>query len=259
MFYPGNANSLRNEVEHYVTASERKSGKPVKFIISPHAGYAYSGKIAGDSFAEAIDGPYDHVMLLGPSHRHYFADMAESGESYWDIPTGSVPILHTGSTDIVKNSRYHQSEHCLEVQVPFIHHVLPDVPVTPVLISGPHENAKRFADVLSQLDTEKTLWVISSDLNHVGPSFQHFPESHGFASGEAMDMQAIDYITSGDIKGLESFLHSTRATICGVLPILVAMLMIKKQGRAEFTFKTYDCSGNQTGDSNSVGYASLYS
>ncbi len=258
IFYPGNSTQLKQEVDSYITSSSKQTTNTTKFLIVPHAGYVYSGRIAGKGYSEIQSETYKRVMLLGPSHRHFFKNMAESEEECWDIPSGSVKISFLDNKKILKNSQYHADEHCLEVQLPFIQYMLPEAKVTPLLLSGSYNNAKKYADTLQSFDTDETLWVISSDFNHVGPNFQHHPEKYGFGSGEAMDLQAIDYIISGDIEGFIKFMEKIQATICGALSILVAMHLIKKMDLPAFTLKDYDCSGKQTGDINSVGYAALY-
>ncbi|MCG8336939.1 MAG: AmmeMemoRadiSam system protein B [Proteobacteria bacterium] len=259
MFYTGDPQVLKQEVAGFIDESTKVSDQQVKFIIVPHAGYIYSGRIAGKSFAEIEPANYEKVILLGPSHRYSFRGAAESEEQYWSFPIGEAKIAAVNHPQVIKDSRYHQMEHCLEVQMPFLLHLLPDAKYSPILLSGSYQSAAKLADLLIELDDDKTLWVISSDFNHVGPNFNHFPQKYGYGSGEAMDMQAIDHIVAGDISGLIGFMEQTDATICGALPILTAMNMIQSMNRPEFTFKSYDCSGNQTRDKNSVGYAALFS
>ena len=258
VFYPADSSALKSNVIKFISQAKLESKKPVKFLIVPHAGYSYSGKIAGEGYAEVRNRNYDHIILLGPSHRHYFNGMAESGEHAWQTPIGEIEVKKLNIREIETNSPYHRDEHCLEVQVPFITYLFPDAKISPILLSGPHAQAAKMAETLFPMDSEKTLWVISSDFNHTGPNFRHYPLDYGFSSGEAMDQRAIDFITGGDIEGFRRFLDETSATICGALPILVAMHLMKKLKLPNFTFKNYDCSGRQTGDSSSVGYAALY-
>lgn len=259
MFYPGDANTLTRHVEGYLSSATRTSDNDTRFIIAPHAGYVYSGAVAAEAFAEVSTTPYERVVLLGPSHRYPFKGGAESEESVWQLPNGEARIKSTGFQKILRDARYHENEHCLEVQFPFLLHIMPDAEFSPILLSGSHDIAVELADTLLPLDSDRTLWVISSDFNHVGPQFRHQPQSYGFESGEAMDRQAIQLIEAGDIKGFTQFLRKTDATICGALPILTAMHLIQALKRRNFVFKKYDCSSNQTGDINSVGYAALYS
>lgn len=259
MFYTDNPQALKQEVVSYIDEATKVSDQQVKFIIVPHAGYMYSGRIAGKAFAEIKGTDYEKVILLGPSHRYSFRGAAESEEQIWTLPIGEAKIAAVNHPQVLKDSRYHQMEHCLEVQMPFLLHLLPEAEYSPLLLSGSYQTAAKLADLLRDLDDDNTLWVISSDFNHVGPNFNHYPEKYGFGSGEVMDMQAIDHIVAGDIPGLIHFMEKTDATICGALPILTAMHMIKSMNRSGFSFKSYDCSGNQTRDKNSVGYAALYS
>jgi len=258
MFYPANRSTLHNTIASYIQNASVQSQTRVKLLIVPHAGYSYSGKIAGEGYVEVRDEKYDHIVLLGPSHRHYFKGMAQSGENAWQTPLGEVEILRLNLREIESSSPYHKDEHCLEVQVPFIHYLFPGAKISPILLSGPHSQAEKMAEILAKLESENTLWVISSDFNHTGPNFQHYPNDFGFNSGEEMDHSAVEFITAGDIQGFGRFLENTSATICGALPILVAMHLAKRFKLPNFTLKKYDSSGRQTGDSSSVGYAALY-
>jgi MEMO1 family protein len=258
LFYPAEPDRLSSQIKSFLSASRKESDSKVKFLISPHAGYVYSGKMAGEAFSEVSGEAFDRVIILGPSHRHYFNGAAESETEFWDMPTGCAHIQFSGNPRIQRNASFHENEHCIEIQIPFLLHLFPNATITPILLSGGYQQASAIADTLFPLDNEKTLWVISSDFNHVGPNFQHYPDEFGYHSGEAMDMEAIDLITSGNIDKLIAFMNKTKATICGALPILVAMHLINKTGHSPFRFKKYDCSGNQTGDINSVGYAALY-
>ena len=258
MFYPSEPSALKGTIVKYISQAKVESDRPVKLLIVPHAGYSYSGKIAGEGYAEARDNNYSHVILLGPSHRHYFEGMAESGEHAWQTPIGEIGVKKLNIEEIEINSAYHKDEHCLEVQVPFVKHLFPNTMISPILLSGPHSQAEKMAESLFPMDSEETLWVISSDFNHTGPNFRHYPIDYGFSSGESMDQRAIEFITSGDINGFRRFLNKINATICGALPILVAMHLVKMLKLPNFSFKNYDSSGRQTGDSSSVGYATLY-
>ncbi len=259
LFYPDDSVILEQKISSFVRASRKEASEPVKLIVAPHAGYNYSGKIAGAVFAEVSPTRLSHVMLLGPSHHHYFKGIAESIEDEWETPLGNIEIEHLNHHSIHRSATYHRKEHCLEVQIPFIKYLNPNFKISPLLLSGDRSEAESMAQQLMVFDTDETLWVISSDLNHTGPRFNHIPEKVGYDSGQTMDQEAIRLITMGDIDGFSRFLEQTHSTICGALPILVAMNLTRLMGRRDFVFKSYDCSGTQTGDINSVGYAALYS
>ncbi len=258
IFYPSDPASLERRIASFLNASKKESTTPVKLSIAPHAGYRYSGQVAGTVSAEISPNRFNHVMLLGPSHRHYFQGIAESMDDEWDSPFGSIKIAPLNHGNITRSATYHKNEHCLEVQIPFIKYLNSDIKVSPLLLSGDLSQAETLARQLFTFDTDETLWIISSDFNHTGPGFNHNPQKVGYDSGQKMDQEAIRLITSGDMRGFSTFLAQTHSTICGALPILVGMYLTKLMGRQNFVFKTYDCSGNQTGDIDSVGYAALY-
>ncbi|NQU63373.1 MAG: AmmeMemoRadiSam system protein B [SAR324 cluster bacterium] len=258
LFYPNDPAVLQKSISSFLKASQKEATSPVKFIIAPHAGYSYSGKVAGAVYTEIASERFNHVILLGPSHRHYFQGVAESVADEWETPLGPIEISHLNHQNIVKSELYHSKEHCLEVQFPFIKYLNPSARVSPLLLSGERSHAATIAQQLLHFDSEETLWIISSDFNHTGPSFHYIPEKVGYRSGKIMDQEAIRLITAGDIDKFSNFLEETHSTICGALPILVAMYLNQFMSRQNFVFKTYDCSGNQTGDVNSVGYAALY-
>lgn len=258
IFYPNDEHALKNDIVAYLSRSQSTANKAPKFLIVPHAGYIYSGKTAGEGYAEIKSGSYSHAIILGPSHRHYFKGVTQTGDSAWKTPLGLAPVVPLEHPRINTNSGFHTNEHCLEIQVPFVQYLLPQAGISPLLVSGPLSIAEECADVLSAFDSQDTLWIISSDFSHVGPNFSYSPENYGFQNGDAIDHQAIEIIVKNDIEGFRQFIQKHDATICGALPILISMILIEKLNWGHFSYKAYDSSGRQTRDVNSVGYAALY-
>jgi len=257
-FYPDNPTTLKSSIVNYLSLSQRESSDTVRMLIVPHAGYTYSGKIAAESYSEITTDNFNHIILLGPSHRYSFKGVCGTDVKNWESPLGMIKIKSLNDKGITINSDYHANEHSLEVQIPFLKFLLPEAVLTPLLLSGPCNLAQKIANQLISLDAEDVLWVISSDFNHVGPNFHYYPDDHNFESGEKLDFLALKHIVSGNINDFQSYLSQYSATICGALPILVGMYLREKIGLPNFTLKNYDCSGNQTNDINSVGYGSLY-
>jgi len=257
-FYPNNPTVLKNEISSFLSRTKKKSHQKVKFLVVPHAGYFYSGQTAGESFVEIQNHNYKKIILLGPSHRHRFNAIAESGFQKWESPLGLMSVDESRGGRIIQEPNYHRLEHSLEVQIPFLKYLLPDTPIIPLLLSGATTNANEFSDILIDYDDINTLWVISSDFNHTGPSFGHYPREFGYSSGEEMDAEALKLISKGSPKPFIDFLEKTNSTICGALPILVTMLLINKLKHQPLIFKSYDCSSRLTGDSDSVGYGAMF-
>ena len=258
-FYPADAQKLRHDLEEMLSGLTRTAKQPVKIIVCPHAGYLYSGKTAAQSFEEIKGGHYDRVVMLGPVHHYYFEGIVESNQDAWQTPLGEIKVVSANHDQIIKNSRYHDPEHCLEVQTPFLKYLLPEAEYIPLLVSGGQEHAKQYAQILSELDTGGTLWVISSDFTHFGPQFGYLPKNKNIRDGRQLDHQALELIQAQDTEQFKHFLFDTGATICGALPVLIAMYLIDILKLPNFTLKDYSCSADITNDVNSVGYASLYS
>lgn len=172
MFYPANPEELRSMVRGFVD-SARKGGSVPKAVIAPHAGYVYSGPIAGSVYAriEPARGRIKRVVLLGPSHRVPFRGLAIPSSGYFATPLGNVPIDQEALAEISDLPHVqvldtaHAMEHSLEVQLPFLQEVLGTFKLVPIAVGD--ATALQVSEVLDRLWGEReTLIVISSDLSH---------------------------------------------------------------------------------------------
>ncbi len=256
LFYPGDAPALLGELSHLLAKQTAQSKARPRFLIVPHAGYSYSGAVAAAAFAEIQPYSYPQVYLLGPSHHFYFPGAASSSAAAWATPLGELPLTPPVAAFAAQES-YHKPEHSLEVQLPFIQRLLPQARITPILVSGGLDQAKALAKELQQEDPS-ALWVISSDLHHAGPRFGYLPKDHGFGGAAEMDASVLEKIVQGDLTAFRAFVTQHQSTVCGALPILIALHLCKIWGGGNFTLKTYDNSQRQTGGSDHVGYAALY-
>jgi AmmeMemoRadiSam system protein B len=176
-FYPGESQRLRAQVEGYLagaaTARQENGGRPPKAIIAPHAGYIYSGPVAGSAYAYlAAAGPaVRRVILLGPAHWAHTPGLAASSAEAFATPLGVVPVDRQAQEQVLALSQVriadeaHVREHCLEVQLPFLQVIFDDFTLVPLAVgsAGPAE----VAEVIEQLwDGDETVVVISSDLSH---------------------------------------------------------------------------------------------
>ena len=174
LFYPADPATLRRQVTEFIDAAETtEEAQPPKAIVAPHAGYVYSGPIAGTAYAQLASRPQriHRVVLLGPSHRVAFSGLAYSRASRFRTPLGDVPVDEAAWEAIADLEQVRQfeapfeGEHCLEVQLPFLQTLLPDFKVVPLLVGD--ADAQQVAEVLTRLwGGEETLIVISSDLSH---------------------------------------------------------------------------------------------
>jgi AmmeMemoRadiSam system protein B/AmmeMemoRadiSam system protein A len=185
-FYPAEASALTTAVESYLDAA-RVTHSPSKAIVAPHAGFIYSGPIAGTVYASLrpLADRIRRVVMIGPAHRVAFRGLAVPGHRAWRTPLGDVALDRTavdriaGLPDVRVLDAAHEEEHCLEVQLPFLQRLLGDFTIVPVLAgqAGPVAIER----VLRELwGGTETLVVISSDLSHY----------HDYAAAQRLDRDA---------------------------------------------------------------------
>jgi AmmeMemoRadiSam system protein B len=177
MFYPGDEQELRRQVLAFLGAAKAdrtpdRIGVP-KAIVVPHAGYVYSGPVAGSAYAQIAEhaGEISRVVLFGPSHRVPFAGLAYSAAESFLTPLGPVPVDH-GALESVRDlpqvrcfESPFEGEHCLEVQLPFLQLTLEGFRIVPFLVGD--AGTEEVAQVMERLwGGAETLIVISSDLSH---------------------------------------------------------------------------------------------
>ena len=254
-FYSGEPNKLRKELSTLITGE----GEPERAIgvISPHAGYIYSGAVAGALFG-AIRVPRT-VVILGPNHHGVGARAALYPSGSWATPLGTVPIddklaaLCCRHAPLLESDTMaHLYEHSLEVQLPFLQSIRPDVAIVPVCIGF-----SRYRDCLD-LGTglarairdygEEVLIVASSDMTHYEPAGQ----------AREKDEIAIREILDLNPSGLLETCRSRGITMCGVVPATVMLIAARELGASRARLVCYANSGEVNGDYRQVvGYAAL--
>ncbi len=239
----------------------------LRALIVPHAGYSYSGAVAGRAFSLIEPDRFKRVILIGPSHHkaHEINGISVATFEQYAIPGATVPVdLEVAnalleSPDVVSMEMAHQLEHCLEVQLPFIHRTLRNASIVPILCGRiSTENLKPLATAISRFWDDDTLLVISSDFNHVGRNYGYlpFPASDTASEAPRLDLRGIDYVLDHDLKGFDAYLAATDATICGRDAIRLLLTMLPDS--AELKLLEYTNSGQVSGDySSCVGYAAI--
>ena len=173
MFYPADAHALREEVSSYLHAAKGERIPTVKAIVAPHAGYRFSGPVAGSAYAQ-LAGQADslsRVVLLGPSHRVPYRGLAYSDAETFLTPLGAVAVDRDALQSLTDLSQVHaleapfEGEHCLEVQLPFLQLILNSFSIVPLLVG--EAAVEEVAEVVERLwGGDETLIVVSSDLSH---------------------------------------------------------------------------------------------
>ncbi|MDH7511693.1 MAG: AmmeMemoRadiSam system protein B [Clostridiales bacterium] len=255
-FYPERATKLRAMIE---TMVDPKAGKEkAKAIVSPHAGYVYSGRVAGAVFSSVV--LPDLFVILGPSHRGTRALFAIGAEGFWQTPLGDVPIhtelagrIMNHSSLVKKDESAHALEHSLEVQLPFIQYFKKDFAIVPVCIShqaGFEDLDELAAALVAGLNEcgQESLIVASTDMSHYVSQ----------ETARLKDFLAIERILALDAKGLYAIVREEDISMCGHQPTAAAILAAKTMGATKAELVRYETSGETTGDYGEVvGYAGL--
>lgn len=255
-FYPNIREDLEKEVAGYLTGDH----KPEKAVgaVMPHAGYMYSGAVAGET-AAAISVPRN-VILLGPNHTGLGASVSVFPDGAWRMPFGDVPINHELATSIINESELiigdemaHVREHSLEVILPFLFYGRgQDFSFVPITLSTVNrDECQVLGEALARIiktREEEILIVSSSDMTHY--------ESHD--SAKAKDADAIARILELDPDGLIEVVQRQRITMCGIIPTAVMLYAAISLGATKGRLVRYSTSGEASGDYDRVvGYAGI--
>ena len=187
MFYPADEDELRREVRAFLGSAKVDRASTPKAIVAPHAGYVYSGPVAGSAYAQlaARADEISRVVLFGPSHRVFFTGLAYSAAETFLTPLGPVPVDRTAYEavrDLPQVRQYEtpfEGEHCLEVQLPFLQLTLEGFRIVPFLVGD--AGAEEVAQVMERLwGGDETLMVVSSDLSHYLDYEDLRPEAIGY-------------------------------------------------------------------------------
>ncbi len=253
-FYPGDKATLTQAVQQYIPHPDTQPQSALA-VVSPHAGYVYSGSVAGETFSK-VTIPKD-VIILGPNHLGHGAPIALMAEGSWNMPMGEVPVnrelaqnVESASELIEPDTLAHRSEHSLEVQVPFLQFLQPELSIVPLVISHIHYETcqiigRALASAIKNFGKE-VLIVASSDMTHY--------ESR--ESATAKDSMAIERIQEMDPAGLYNTVIGKRITMCGIMPTTIALIAAMELGAESAELVRYTDSGETSGDTAQVvGYA----
>jgi MEMO1 family protein len=258
-FYPGRESTLRSAVEKYVIDGQKEKAVAV---LSPHAGYMYSGTVAGAVYSRIQVA--DTVILLGPMHRYAGAEFALFAEGSWETPLGEVKIdekladgIAANCVSIEKNTEAHDGEHSIEVQVPFLQYFKSDVKIVPILVgTWKYDSLKMVGECLAKSIKafgKEILIVASSDMSHTDSSN---PAKQKKIS--ELDRQALEKLAALDDKGFHDFIRRNGITMCGFAPATSAVISAKALGATSGEIIDYRTSYDITGDySYVVGYGGV--
>jgi AmmeMemoRadiSam system protein B len=238
-------------------------------IVSPHAGYAYSGPIAANGYGRmAQDGLPEAFIILGPNHYGRGSGVAIQTEGVWETPLGTTPIDTPLAKSIQKASEIididdsaHFAEHSIEVQVPFIQYISKGTAKIVPICSRMQDlrTSRDIAKSIVEQTKNKDISIIaSSDFTHHERGYEDKNEKEMLAKIEAGDRSAIEAITKLDDAALNELGESQKVTMCGFGPITTLIAAAKLLGSTRAEFLAHKTSYDITGDSGYVvGYSSI--
>ena len=258
-WYPATPAVLAADVDGYVADAVVPAASQVDAIIAPHAGLMFSGRIGAYSYKIAAQGSYDVALLIGPSHYYAFDGVAVWPEGGFHSPLGVAHIDEEIAAEILTDPvaqalpGAHDREHSLEMQLPFLRRLLPDLPIVPMVMGFQKpDTIEALARVLASVaERRKTLLIASSDL------------SHFFDAGTAMtlDARVQDCVTAFDPAALQKIFEQYpepergRYVACGGGPAIAVMKAATSLGSTSGRVLKYGHSGEVSGDNSGVvGY-----
>jgi MEMO1 family protein len=254
-FYPKDRETLQKELRSYFPT--HAASAPALGCVAPHAGYVYSGAVAGAVFAN-LDLP-QRIIVLCPNHTGKGPPLAIMSSGAWETPLGPIPIdfelaeaLKKRFPLLTEDADAHRSEHAIEVELPFLQVRRPGFTFVPIALGT------RQFDILEKLgeaiaDTvlaqdERILIVASSDMNHY----------ENDAVTRIKDHQAIEPMLALDARGLFDVVTKEQISMCGFGPTVVMLTATKRLGATKAELVKYATSGDVSGDREMVvGYAGV--
>jgi AmmeMemoRadiSam system protein B len=257
-FYDARPDRLDRDVRARLAAAEGDaSARPAFGAIVPHAGYVYSGPVAAATYARLRIPPV--CVILCPNHTGRGAPAALDPSDAWRTPLGDVPVdrrlaarIAELAPSLEEDAEAHRREHSLEVQLPFLQVLRPDVAFVPICIGEPRlalcrEIGEGLAKIRAE-EAEPPLLVASSDMNHY--------ESREV--GRRKDDLALKRVEKVDAEGLFRTVLTESISMCGFLPATALLFAARAAGAGTATIVARRDSGDETGDTSSVvGYAGV--
>lgn len=254
-FYDADPKALGHDVETFLQQAQvTPPQQDIPMVIAPHAGYVYSGGVAGYSYKAVSKKNPKTIIILAPSHFYGFDGASVWAKGGLKTPLGVTPVdeefsqaLISSDPKFVNDPKAYDKEHSLEVEIPFLQKTFKDFKIVPVILGQmSFPLCQKLAESLNTLigDRKDVLVVVSSDMSHY----------HDGATARAMDLGTLEIIKKGDAQDLYKQCALRTKEMCGFIPVTAALLLAKLRGWDAEVIK-YAHSGDVTGDNaRVVGY-----
>jgi MEMO1 family protein len=265
-WYPLEPDTVGRQINSFLELADADAecqGRLLALLV-PHAGWFYSGQVAATAYAKLAQrrNQFDCVVLIGPSHREALSSASVFTGEAFATPLGNAMIDHQLADELCRNSDLftsnisaHSQEHCLEIQIPFVQTMLPDVPIVPILVSGRDRKALEEAGncLAEAIRDRRALIVISSDMTH-------FPNAE---DARRIDLAALEAIKAMNLDSIVERIEQLErepvdnlsCVMCGKPALIMGLAAVIAQGGNRAEIFTYANSGDVSGDtSRVVGY-----
>ncbi len=262
-FYTGDKKELNRQLAYFFSKAKPKKAGITRAVISPHAGYVFSGQVAASAFNQ-VDANRDikNVFLLGSAHRVRVSQASVFAGKAYKTPLGKVEINQKIVSELLENKQFfkfnqsaHEQEHSLEVQLPFLqHHLKKPFRIVPILINTrSHQELKAIANTLGEYYTESNLFVVSTD-------FSHYPKHKDACKVDSLTAQAV---ASGNPSELYAQIQANskknmknlHTSMCGLSAVMVMLNLVEENNHVVEKIEYMNSSDSPHGEKNRVvGY-----
>jgi AmmeMemoRadiSam system protein B len=257
LFYPEDATELTKVLTDLLDKNRpAKKYDNILGIVSPHAGYLYSGSSAALAYNVLKENSdFSTAIILSPSHHLYFNGCSIYDGDYYQTPLGNIPVnkniaefIETNSKNIFIGNKGHDKEHALEVQLPFLQMISDNFDIVPIIIGNQNaQYIQELSNTLAEIINEKIIIIASSDLSHF----------HSSEEAEKLDSVVINRIENFDYPGLYTDLANGKCEACGGGAIVALLETADIMGVNKTKVLSHTNSGDVTNDKSSVvGYLS---
>jgi len=260
-FYPQDPRELSSMLDAYLSeVSIERPYADIFALISPHAGYVYSGKIASYGYKSIKDKSYKTIVIIGPSHHYNFKGVSIYPQGSFRTPLGDVQIdsvfaqgLLNKYEDIVSKRDLFQKEHSIEVQIPFLQKVLSGFKIVPILMrDASFSTCQKLSELIkAQIGDRKDILVIAStDMYH----------GYDYEEADRIDALTLSMLKNMDAQGLYEGLSQNKLQLCGGYPVVTVLMLAKSLGHDKLDVLAHSNSAQITGNITkgvwTVGYSS---
>ncbi|MGD8780151.1 MAG: AmmeMemoRadiSam system protein B [Ignavibacteria bacterium] len=256
MFYPASKSKLETEIQLMFDSTVLDFNPENIFgIISPHAGYVYSGKTAAYAYKTLIEKKINTALIISPSHREYFPGICVYEGDGYETPFGKIPVdkdlrerFLNHDRIIFSGSQGHKTEHALEVQIPFIQFLFNDIKILPVVMGEQNrEFINTLAERIAETIDENTIVIASSDLSHF----------YNKSQADNLDSVIEKRINNFEFEELQKDFEERKCEACGAGPMVALLKAASLKGYNKAKVLARTNSGDITGDTSEVvGYLS---